>query len=342
MQSEYATKYSTKSDAINLNGPLLQVADLLADKTLPPERKSKVVLSKMQNLVNKAIVYPLVMLASYLSGHGDSWFPLKTQKHDARLFQRALRLHGTAYDNDDMDCVIDTARPLSENGEEASDTDQDREEFGDWPHLMDEDDLDPSRPSSLRALDPVSIYEARDEALKHWSPFEMTMAFQCTKATTRDSDLLKLNESAGAPNYGHKPFKNKSGKPSIRVPQFYTEPPIRPDESAPLRVKEEYAAFVLGNFTPYDKSLSSLPGESLWTKLQYWETHPPEVKEGDPVSQELKQRHEFAKMVISNYQTRAEARLAMREENKRIAVQRRFVVAAAGLNNTHEDPVMVS
>lgn len=363
MQSEYATKYNTKSDAINLNGPLLQVANLLADKTLPVERKSKVVLSKMQNLVNKAIVYPLTILASYLSGHGDYWFPLKTQKHDGKLFQRALRSASTAYDNDDVNCTIAPGRPrIPGDVDQADSTPDQSDEEMDRPDPMDHMDVDEDgthdrvNTSALHAWDAVTMYESRASALRSWSPFEMTMAFECVQAKTLDAQLFKLDHAhLPVSNYGHKPFRNKSGKPSIRVPQLYSDPPIRPDDSAPSSEREDYAAFVLGNFTPYDELFPPLPGRCLWKAMQDWEKAPPKMTQENvdaPTTEATEaakldaidraERHAFALMCISHFQTRAEARLAMRAETKRINVQRRLVVAASALNSTSDESDLVS
>ena len=322
MQSEYSTKYNTKSDAINLNGPLLQCANVLADKTMSQERKSKVVLSKIQNHINKAIVYPLTMLSSYLLGHGDFWWPMKTRKHDAGLFQRALKPRQSAYEDDGTACTIapngfataprDTHNPTTpEEGEEVQ------------------------TPQRVQAINAEIMYTCRHEALKNWSPFEMTMAFECCPATTTAAQTLRVNSLFPfAKLYGHKPLVNREGKPVIHIPQLYRDPPLRPDANASHDEKEDYAAFALGNFYPYDHLLGDLTGDHLWDKFLDWEAKRPRGKKDD-----------FAMMCLANYQLRGEARLQMRVDRQRINMQRRLVTAVAdpvqGLDEKHYNLVSI-
>lgn len=313
MASEYASKYASKSDAINLNGPLLQCASVLADKTLPVERKSKLVMSKIQNHVNKAIVYPLTMQSSYLLGHGDYWWPMKTCKHDGLLFQRALKPRQTAYEDEVFNVTFAPGNHTTPSN--------------DHPALPLPHNVEDGQPATrqVQAINAETMYIHRHEALTKWSPYEMTMAFECCLANTTASSLLKVKrEFPSVKQYGHKPYLNKEGKPVIHIPQLFRDPPLRPDPEAPSDDKEEYAAFALGNFYPYDRLLNDLKGDQLWDKFLFWEEHRPR-----------KEKDDFAMMCLANYQVRAQARLQMRVESKKLNMQRRLVTAAAAPLTRH-------
>lgn len=306
MQSEYSTKYNTKSDAINLNGAMLQCASVLADKTLPIDRRSKLVLSKVQNFINKAIVYPLTMSASYVLGHGDSWCPFRTRSHDSRLFQRAVRPQPSAYDIDHANCTI---APGNTNTS---------------PNMEDNnhDDADDGRPRGVQGINAAVMYGCRNAALRKWSPYEMCMAFECGPANTSDALLLLVNNEFPASRlYGHKPYYDRCGKPALRIPQLYRDPPPYPDASASQDVKDDYAAWALGNFFPFDEMLQHLEGGSLWDKFQNWKSSLPR---GD--------MDRFAMRCLDHFQHQSEARSQMCIHNKQLKIQRRLVVAA---NNSH-------
>jgi hypothetical protein len=311
MQSEYASKYNTKGDAINLNGALLQCAGILADKTLSLERRGKLILSKVQNTINKAIVYPLTMSASYLLGHGDSWFPLRTQGYDARQFQRALRPKASAYDVAGANVTISP---------ELEDDDMD----------VDEDPAE-APTNSVHAITSETMYRCRHVDLKDWSPFELAMAFECCPAKTGNAKLFQVSSSFPAgQEYGHKPLLDRAGKAAIRIPQLYCDAPPVPDVDADHDTKEDYAAFMLGNFYPFDQMDSDtqahlkLSGTTLWDKLQAWQK-----RQNDQHPSDRRDRDLFAKKCIANLATQTQARLQMRVHNKQVNLQRRFVVEAA-------------
>lgn len=99
MQSEYNTSYNTKADTSTLNQAVIQIASSISTHQKTPTQTKTSVLSKMVNSLNKTIPYPLVMSAAYLLGHGDSWCPMKTVKHDFGLFQRSLQHRVSAYED---------------------------------------------------------------------------------------------------------------------------------------------------------------------------------------------------------------------------------------------------
>lgn len=101
MQSEYNTSYNTKADTSSLNEAVIEIAASMSTKTASRAKTS--VLSKMVNSINKTIPYPLVMSAAYLLGHGDSWCPMKTAKHDFGLFERGLRKQLSPYEDQNAD-----------------------------------------------------------------------------------------------------------------------------------------------------------------------------------------------------------------------------------------------
>ena len=103
MQSEYNTSYNTKADTTSLNQAVIQIASSISTEKKTQAQAKTSVLSKMVNSMNKTIPYPLVMSAAYLLGHGDSWCPMKTAKHDFGLFQRPLRHGVTAYEDQAAD-----------------------------------------------------------------------------------------------------------------------------------------------------------------------------------------------------------------------------------------------
>ena len=96
VQSEYATKYATKSDHVDINQTLVRVAAVLEDGRRTNDRKKTSILSKCLNTLNKSLAFPLVMSAFYVRGYGDSWFTLRTKRLDARAFQRDLQGGGVA------------------------------------------------------------------------------------------------------------------------------------------------------------------------------------------------------------------------------------------------------
>lgn len=323
MQSEYSTKYNTKSDAINLNGAMLQCASVLADKTLPVERRSKLILSKVQNFINKAIVYPLTMSASYVLGHGDSWCPFRTRGHDSLLFQRAVKPHASPYDIDDAGCTIAPG-----NNNAPQDVDANSDSTNDDHN----DGADNRRTTRVQGINALVMYSCRNEALSDWSPYEVCMAFDCGPANTSDSRLLQVNDQFPASrDYGHKPFFDRSGKPAVRIPQLFRDPPPYPDMEATHDVKDDYAAWALGNFFPFDRLFSELVGSTLWDKLQHWR-----------MTMFRGKKDKFAMRCLDHFQQQSEARSQMRVHNKQLKVQRRLVVAANGNGDASSDDTSVS
>lgn len=132
------------------------------------------------------------------------------------------------------------------------------------------------------------------------------MAF---KVTTESAPVLPIR---GLPNvcpsrvYSHKLRRDVHNRYAITIPQFFAEPPARPDPSADDDVKNNYAMFALSTFFPYDRQKSLLPGETLWEQFQSWERLRPRGEQDV-----------FAFHCLANVQQRQEARAHMRIASKK-------------------------
>ena len=305
MQSEYSTKYNTKSDSTDVNSQFLHVAAMVQDGALSPERRKTSLLCKMVNAINKTISYPLVSTASYVMMDGDAWFPLRTSKFDFTRFQRDLRRAQEAnpYEDEGTDCTLTRGR---EHAHDDTDTAMD-----------DSGDAEGAHPRRVEAVDDLTMYRCRNGALADWSPFEMCMAFECGPARTASANALELSASFPASvKYGHNPYTHVDHTPAIRMPQFFGNAPALPDNEAPDAQKEDYAAFALGNFYPYDSLLSRLEGDTLWAKYQDWRTREKAVRP---------EKDTFAFRCLYNIQVHCNARAQMRMESKKARVQRKVL-----------------
>lgn len=103
--------------------------------------------------------------------------------------------------------------------------------------------------TKLRAIDASFLYNHRHSSLSDWSPFEMTMGFIGGQDDTGDAKLFPLRDDIElTAGYFHKPRLNRARKPVIVIPQQLKEHPKRPSSDAPSDMKEQYAAWALGNF----------------------------------------------------------------------------------------------
>ena len=232
LQSEYSSKYSTKSDNTPENIRTLQVAKVLAEKN---EKTARTILTKLLNRITGSVSYPLVMLSSYLLGHGDFWFPIGTAAHNYWSFQQDLlsQQKGIMYEDGEVNVTLNY---VLKGGK-----------------------------TYTSATTPVTDYKSRSPYLTQWSPVEVTMAFDLKPAKTRASRTFALIEPhPKALIHGHNPRKD------IVLPQSFSSNPARPDDAASQEDKETYAAFALGNFYPYDRAHNDLNGTTLWDKYKYW------------------------------------------------------------------------
>lgn len=156
------------------------------------------------------------------------------------------------------------------------------------------------------------------------------MGFTCSQDSTGDSKLFPLQGDLGRTSgYAHKPRLDRAKRPVITIPQQLKEHPKRPSPDAPADLKEEYAAWALGNFfsdrlmhklQPEDRDIEddAYDGEdlrgatSVWSMFRRWERRRPR---GD--------KDTFALRCIRNIDLRAEARSRMREDSNKMRVLRR-------------------
>lgn len=186
----------------------------------------------------------------------------------------------------------------------------------------------------VKAIDDSMLYTHRHSSLSEWSPFELTMGFVCNQDNTADSKLFPLRGDLGRKSgYAHKPRLDRAKIPAIAIPQPMKEHPKRPSVDAPTDMKEEYAAWALGNFYsdrllhklyPLDLDRASDEYEdedlrdvsTLWSLFRRWERRRPR---GD--------KDEFAFRCLHNIELRLEARSQMREDSNKMRVLRRQLVA---------------
>lgn len=142
-------------------------------------------------------------------------------------------------------------------------------------------------------------YLNRPSPLESWSAYEVTTSFNLVKIRSKTTSSLRLQDSSSLSDYGYQP------RQSLSVPQPYSEAPLRPTADACIEEKNAYAAFALGNFYPYDNEQwwSVLAGDSLWSKFLCWEETKPR---GD--------LDQLAHHILDNVQTRATARLMMKQD----------------------------
>ena len=278
MNSEYSCSYNTKSDNTSINEAVVNVAAALQNLQKTPEQIKTTVLTKMVNSVTRTMAYPLVMSASYSLGNGDSWMPIKFARHDFYYFQRMLLNNTCDYEDQTVEQTF-----------VANDEDDTTAPVG-----------------TVRTMDAGTWYNARCSALSNWSSVELTMGFENDKPDTEASNLFKLDEPFT--NKAHKPRFNKSKKPSPVVPQAFKEHPIKPADDASPELKEQFAAWALGNFYPHrNGEIKGLDGPDLWSKYLCWR--------GDPDGRNG--RNAFAFSYIDNIQDRLDARAMMTSHNKK-------------------------
>lgn len=121
---------------------------------------------------------------------------------------------------------------------------------------------------SYHLINDVQNYLHRNDALREWSPVEVTMAFEFQKARTKAAACLHVKEPHPlATTHGHNP------RSRIHLAQFISDFPIRPEEDGDPTAKEEYARVILANFFPFKDV--PLEGATLWEKLATWKRETP-------------------------------------------------------------------
>ena len=186
LASEYATKYSTKPDGMNIKVPLLRVVRALdecrsrgADTTLNPDSTSSQTqgrrfISRACNAVNGAQVIPATMAALYLLLQNDHFISHEFVTHSANLFTKDYMMKRKVWSTM-FPCPLYYTPYII------------------WcPILtfhyaqMDTDGIDDSAPVTLLGVDstpfsrPVTAlqnYQSRPAELSALSPFAFTMLF---------------------------------------------------------------------------------------------------------------------------------------------------------------------
>jgi hypothetical protein len=289
LQSEYTTKYVTKSEITAANDAVIKCAALLADPARDDVSKAVGILSKLMNQLNKTTPYALVTCVSYLLGYGDCWFPLETTKLNIRLLQQRVEAC-SMYDNPEInfDLVRVNAPPKGDNlmdelaEQRADDCEDDDGNVADHcPPLRDSDSDDdedePRRPGVVAVFSDVDQYTARHESLSSFSAYEMAMAFKLTNnKPTKAAKLFPLDSSRPVNHKcWHKPRMDRSKALSTVLPQSFHSFPRRPTDDNPESMRNNYATLALATFFPFDRRLDLLQGDSWWAKFVYWRAHVP-------------------------------------------------------------------
>ena len=69
LQSEYTSKYATKSDAAKINFALLTTSYLIGKATRTKEEVARSVITKCLNSIHGTISYPIALTSYYLAGY---------------------------------------------------------------------------------------------------------------------------------------------------------------------------------------------------------------------------------------------------------------------------------
>jgi hypothetical protein len=251
--SNYCTKYNCKADATKENEATLLEAQkrqdhllqtskkVLDDDQFSPEMKAKKMLAKCQNYINGSYTVALVMVASYLLGYGDYWFPMKTVPYDHNWFKTVF--------------MEQKQRP------------------GGVDDLIEQETMFVLEPdienSSVRVGHRNDTYTWRPDELGQYSAFELAMLYNVGKITSASRLIVK----SGCPLIG----RCYQPRRSIVIPQFFKMAPICPSEEASVEEKDAWASFAFGNFFPFDISSywDQLQGDSLWDKYLFWKQERP-------------------------------------------------------------------
>ena len=240
LQSEYTTKYTTKPELSKINTATIMSAYLISRATKTAQQVATSIISKCLNTINGTITYPLVLLSTYLLGHGDHFMSHVTAVHSPYAFTVTLLPLSSARDLDGTTCEVVHQDPVSNDSG-----------------------------SVIHTLPPLDYYRARHQALSAWSPVEMVMAFKAGKAQTLPAkQLLLLDTHPLHLTHGHTPLAIEC------LPQLVSEPPSRPSSTAIPSECEAYAAFAISNFFS-DWLFTELHGANLWEKMLDWEARHP-------------------------------------------------------------------
>ena len=91
LQSEYTSKYATKSDAAKINFALLTTSYLIGKATRTKEEVARSVITKCLNSIHGTISYPIALTSYYLAGYGDHTISHDTFSHSHHEFTASVR-----------------------------------------------------------------------------------------------------------------------------------------------------------------------------------------------------------------------------------------------------------
>ena len=278
----YIHAYDFKADNVNITQPILMMSSILQDETKSQVQICRSVIAKAMNKVNGAMTYGSVFCSHLMQGYEGTVISYKTKVHDIRPFLAQFFPKW---------CVSQ----VRENGEKEQVQLQ-----------LEQDDM-----NACHLVDDVLNYTHRHEALENLSPIEMTMAFIFDKADTKASKALLIQDGHPlAGSHGHKPRKTNV------VPQFISNPPLRPKDNGERESQDSYAAFALSNFYS-DRLIHLLEGESLWDKYTYWRDNKPRND-----LEEVIELDTLAFRMLDNAQGMAEARALKSKKGKFYRSQR--------------------
>ena len=286
--NEYTCSYSFKIDNILINIACIITASALQDLTKTPEQIARSVLAKAMNRIHGAMTMGAIYVSHLLLGHGDSYISYKTQIVNFIAYVRHFKpSHAQRLFPDASSGQLIQRLTIDSEG-------------------------------SAGFVNEVLTYVRRDPALYRLSPLEMAMCIQLAPHPKNKTTpfLLQL---------GHPMAVTHGVRPKTRfvLPQFLSDPPPRPADSAPVEDREDYAAYARSVFYS-DKFLDRLEGPTLWDQLLFWEDQTRQKK--GPRGAEL---DAFALRMLKNVENMAAARLVSRKNRSVLRATRAAARAAA-------------
>ena len=287
--TEYTVKYSLKDDNTKRNDAFITSSFFLQDLTKTDDQRARSVLARAMNRITGSMTLGAIYVTHLLLGHGDSYLSYDTQI-----------INFVAYVRHFYPAAADRLFPSSASSQ-----------------LMQRAAVNPED-GSICLVDEVMTFNLKNKAIASLSPVELAMTFQLTPHPESKPHPLQLDSTHPmAGTHGHRQ------RSKFVVPQFLTNPPPRPDSSAPLQDKEDYAAYALSVFFN-NEYLSKLPEGTLWEKLEAW-------REGRcrPRSAVFPGLDEFAVRMLTNVENQAAARLVIRHDAAFLKASRAAAKAAA-------------
>ena len=289
---EYTCSYSFKVDNTKINSATITSSCALQDLTKSPEQIARSVLSKAMNRINGSMTLGAIYVTHLIMGHGDSYLSYDTQIVNFNAYVR--HLHPSH------------AERLFPNASSAGHLVQ---------TLVTNED---GSAGPVRFNNEVLTFIRRHPALHKLSPVELAMAFYLDRHPKKTPLPLCLDAAHPmATTHGHRK------RSTFVLPQFVSDPPLRPADTAPLEDREAYAAYALTVFYS-EHYIKDLEGLNMWEQLRSWEDL---AQQGNgPRGADL---DVFALRMLKNVETMAAARAVTRENNAVLKAARAAAKAAA-------------